>query len=47
MKLSDMFGTVLPFVGWREYDEDIVDEVSEYVHDVEPSRRYSSSIHRE
>lgn len=41
MKLSEVFGTVLPFIGWREYDEDIVEEVSEYVHGVEPTRRYS------
>lgn len=41
MKLKDMMGTVIPFVGWKEYDIEVVEEVSEYVHGIEPDRRYS------
>lgn len=40
MSFSNLFGTWLPFIGWREWEEDVIKEVSEYV-DINPSHRYS------
>lgn len=35
-----LFGTWLPFIGWKEHDEGLIDELADYV-DVDTTRRYS------
>lgn len=42
MAISDLFGTWLPFIGWRELPDDIVAQLAGVIDGVDPNRRYSS-----
>lgn len=41
MSLANLFGTWLPFIGWREYDEATIFWLSLQHDEVDASRRYS------
>lgn len=41
IKLKDLLGTVIPYIGWREYDHEDIDDISEVIPEVDSGRRYS------
>lgn len=41
MKLKDLIGTAIPYMGWREHTYEDVQDFSEVVEGVSTSRRYS------
>lgn len=41
IKLKDLLGTVIPYIGWREYDQEDIADISEAIPEVDIGRRYS------
>jgi hypothetical protein len=36
-----LFGEILPFIGWREYDEDVIQWLADNYEGIDANRRYS------
>ena len=41
MAFNNLFGTWLPFIGWREYTSEVVEQIAEVVDGIDTSHRYS------
>lgn len=37
-----LFGTLLPWIGWRELTPEVVETLAEYWDDIDPTHRYSA-----
>lgn len=42
MAIKELFGTWLPFIGWRDLPDDIVAQLADVIDGINPNHRYSS-----